>query len=184
MLISTMEENTPIQPIVSKKIIKIFDDYYGTLIKKIGDKYNLNQSDLFKEFKPDSTKIAIELGIKKRNRRVLEVNKRCLGRKFDGCQCTRSKRENSDFCLSHEKNLPQGRIDDSNYKPKEKGKRGRKKKIHAFANNDDYIATQKININDIDYLLDNEGKVYTYNIEEPHYLGTYDDTNRCIIDKN
>ena len=86
--------------------------------------------------------------------------------------------------MSHEKNLPQGRIDDSNNKPKEKGKRGRKKKIHAFANNDDYIATQKININDIDYLLDNEGKVYTYNIEEPHYLGTYHDTNRCIIDKN
>lgn len=174
-------DDSEIQPIISKKLIKTFNEFYNNILDKIGTKYHLNKSELNDTFKLDSTKIAIELGIKKRNRRVLENTKRCLGRKYDGGQCTRSKRENSPFCLSHEKNLPQGRIDDETYKPKEKGKRGRKKKMHAFSNNPDYISTEKITINNSVYLVDSAKNVYSFNIEKPVYLGIYDALNDTIV---
>ena len=160
-----------IQPIISSKLLKTFNDIYIHTLNRISDKYALNKNELKNEFKLDSTKIAIELGIKKRNRRSLEDEKRCLGRKFDGNQCTRSRRDKSDFCLSHEKNLPQGRIDDNSFKPKEKGKRGRKKKQHAFANNDEYLATTLIEHNGYKYLIDEDNNVYTFNIERPVYKG-------------
>ena len=59
---------------------------------------------------------------------VLPKEVRCMGRKIDGEQCTRSRRNGCDYCLSHSKRLPHGRIDDPNYVKKVKGKRGRKKK--------------------------------------------------------
>jgi hypothetical protein len=169
-----------IQPIISTKLLRTISDIYTNALVNISEKYNINEKELKNEFKLDSTKIAIELGIKKRNRRVLDDTKRCLGRKFDGNQCTRSRRDDSDFCLSHEKNLPQGRIDDGEFKPKEKGKRGRKKKLHAFANNDEYLATTLIEINNCKYLIDNSNNIYTFNIEQPEYKGQYDSITNKI----
>ena len=175
-------EDTKIQPIISAKLIKTFDELYVSILNNIAEKYEINKDELADNFKLDSTKIAVELGIKKRNRRILENNKRCMGRKFDGNQCTRSRRGNSDYCLSHEKNLPQGRIDDESFKPKEKGKRGRKKKIHAFANDENYIATTREKIGgNIEYLVDVDKNVYTYNIERPVYVGKYDSINNRLI---
>lgn len=166
-----------IQPIISSKLLKTFNDIYSNALSNISEKYNINERELKNSFKLDSTKIAIELGIKKRNRRILDDTKRCLGRKFDGNQCTRSRRDNSDFCLSHEKNLPQGRIDDGSFKPKEKGKRGRKKKQHAFANNDEYLATTLIEIKGEKYLIDEDDNVYTFNIERPVFKGKLESLN-------
>ena len=177
-------EDTHIQPIISAKLIKTFDELYSLMLNSISEKYNLNKDELKTSFKLDSTKLAVELGIKKRNRRILDNNKRCMGRKFDGNQCTRSRRGDADYCLSHEKNLPQGRIDDVSFKPKEKGKRGRKKKIHAFANDDNYIATTRENFGGtIEYLVDENKNVYTYNIEKPVYVGKYDSVNNKLLVK-
>ena len=53
---------------------------------------------------------------------------RCKARRANGEQCTRSRRNGCEYCLSHQKSLPHGRIDDNNYVKKVKGKRGRKKK--------------------------------------------------------
>ena len=77
------------------------------------------------EFKLNSSSITVNLGIKKRNRRILNQECRCMGRKFDGKQCTRSRRKQR--CLSHEKNLPKVELM-MTVKPDEKGKRGRKRK--------------------------------------------------------
>ena len=44
--------------------------------------------------------------MKKRNRRILNSNEQCMGRKIDGTSI-RSKRDKSDYCLSHQKGLPQ-----------------------------------------------------------------------------
>ncbi len=177
-------EDTQIQPIISAKLIKTFDELYSLMLNSISEKYNLNKDELKTSFKLDSTKLAVELGIKKRNRRILDNNKRCMGRKFDGNQCTRSRRGDAHYCLSHEKNLPQGRIDDVSFKPKEKGKRGRKKKIHAFANDENYIATTRENFGgNIEYLVDENKNVYTYNIEKPVYVGKYDSVNNKLLVK-
>ena len=53
--------------------------------------------------------------MKKRNRRVLDNSIRCMGRKIDGKQCTRSRLKDCDFCKSHKDNLAHGRVDDPNY---------------------------------------------------------------------
>jgi hypothetical protein len=147
-----------------------------TLIS-ISNDYNISKEDLITKYKLEPSVVATELGIKKRNRRILESSTRCMGRKFDGEQCTRSRRSIGDYCLSHEKNLPQGRIDDSNFKPKEKGKRGRKRKEHVNLHNDKYLATTIMEFNNINYLVDINNNVFTYNIEHPKYVGKVVDNN-------
>ena len=44
-------------------------------------------------------KIGSKFGVKKRNRRILPNDFQCMGRKLDGKQCTRGKRENSEYFL-------------------------------------------------------------------------------------
>lgn len=173
-----------LKPIITGKLIKAFTDVYDHSLEKISNKYGINLEELKNEFKLNSSSITINLGIKKRNRRVLDQECRCMGRKFDGKQCTRSRRVNSDYCLSHEKNLPQGRIDDDNYKPKEKGKRGRKRKMNEYECDDNFIPTTILNFNNTDYLLDNNNNIYSYNINEPRHLGTYNKIENIISFKN
>ena len=54
---------------------------------------------------------------------------------------------------------------------REPGKRGRKKKDHILANNENYLACHLEIINNKNYLVDSDDNVYTYNIEYPKYLG-------------
>ena len=49
---------------------------------------------------------------KKTNRRILPKNERCLGRKNDLTQCTRKRKDGHEFCGSHIKNLPNGKVGD------------------------------------------------------------------------
>ena len=170
-----------LKPIVSSKLLKLFKEVYDKTLLSIAIEYKLSPDQLLETYKLETSKIAFELGLKKRNRRILEDDKRCMGRKFDGEQCTRSKRKNSDYCLSHEKNLPQGRIDDTNFKPREKGKRGRKRKDHFFENDDNYLATTLEIIDNESYLIDSNKNVYTYCIENPKFIGILNEHNKIEI---
>lgn len=103
---------------------------------------------------------------KKHCRRKIPDYKRCLGRKIDGLRCTRSKILKYDFCRSHLKSLPNGRVDDGknvNLKP---SKRVKRKK-------DDYICVYKKKINNCMYLLDEENYVYKNNLVSPDRIGKY-----------
>lgn len=157
-----------IEPIISQDAFKIFEDEMMIILDSISEKYKIEMDDLVKQFMPNIINISIKLGVKKRNKRVLPKEVRCMGRKIDGEQCTRSRRNGCDYCKSHSKRLPHGRIDDDTYVKKEKGKRGRKKKsIEA-----DYIATKLEKINGVDYLVDEYDNVFKYDLNQSEFLGT------------
>ena len=56
--------------------------------------------------------------LKKGIGKKLDKELMCKGRKLDGEQCTRKKKDGYDFCQSHLKKLPNGRIDEESKLPK------------------------------------------------------------------
>lgn len=109
---------------------------------------------------------------KKTNRRILPKNERCLGRKNDLTQCTRKRKDGCEFCGSHIKNLPNGKVgDDGACFQKKKGKRGRKRKNLLDNQNESGILTTKKYINGNIYLVDAHNVVYTFREDRPVVLG-------------
>jgi hypothetical protein len=159
-------------PILSTEIIKTIDNEIIKSYLNISNKYKIPYSELESQ-KPNINKICTLIGLKKRIRRTLPEDLMCMGRKLDGEQCSRSRLNNSDYCLTHQKRLPNGRIDDKDYVPKEKGKRGRKKKFSDIENSEDYIPTKILIVDGTKYLKDFEDNVYTYDLENPVYSGKF-----------
>ena len=157
-----------IEPIITQDTFKIFEEEIITILSTISSEYNIDKETLIKQFLPNIINISIKLGVKKRNKRILPKEVRCMGRKIDGEQCTRSRRNGSDYCKSHSTRLPHGRIDDNTYVKKEKGKRGRKKKSLET----DYIATKVETINGKEYLVDEFDNVFKYDLNQSEFLGT------------
>lgn len=126
--------------------------------------------DLFKSPEVnDMTKVK-----KKRVRRVIPDNMRCMGRKIDGLRCTRSRITGYEFCRSHCKSLPNGKINDGKIIKPKTSKRGRKKK---YENNDDYLKVYKKTIDGEQYFIDENQYIYTTNLNEPERIGLYDNNS-------
>tara|TARA_B100000029_G_C17520359_1_gene939641 strand:- start:103 stop:711 length:609 start_codon:yes stop_codon:yes gene_type:complete len=160
------------QVYASKHILSIVQKECQKVINKISHHYGLDSNELLNMCLPKSV-IIDETIIKKRNRRTLKASEMCMGRKLDNNQCTRRRLNGKEFCKSHLKNLPQGRIDEDEPVSKTKGKRGRKRKncISDKHNNDDYIAMWEEIIGDGKYLIDIYNNVYTNNVQTPKFLG-------------
>ena len=74
---------------------------------------------------------------------------------MDFSQCTRKRKDNTEFCGSHIKNRPNGKIgDDGSCFHRKKGKRGRKRKNINSSANEHEILTTKIYIGNDLYLKD------------------------------
>ena len=159
-------------PSLSNNIVNNVIDEMDVLLKNISQDLDIDYIKLQEKYSCNINKITNILNGKKRTRRVLPTDLTCLGRKLDGNQCTRARRSGSEYCLSHHKNLPNGRIDDKSYQKKEKGKRGRKKKNF---NEDEYISTKREIIGNILYLVDEEKNVYTNNVDNPEWIGIKND---------
>lgn len=109
---------------------------------------------------------------RRRNNLNLPQEERCLGRKADGQQCTRRKRDNSCYCGSHMKKLPCGHVNDGQVIViKEKGKRGRKKKTCESENRKKYIETWIDPQLGSKFLVDKNNFVYKNNLEYPVLIG-------------
>ena len=164
---------------MEKKKILLMEDIkkkFTDILLDISEKYNLDYNNLKKEYQLFSKENTEKLAPKpKRKRNKIPDKIRCMGRKQCGNQCTRKRRIDIEFCGSHQKGLPYGRIDDGiDYKPKEKGKRGRKKKnpsLEDLSSNNDYIATWKDPELGDQYLIDINNIVYTNNPERPRIVG-------------
>ena len=155
-----------ISPIIPNNLFKLINSELNTIIEKICNENNLDFKDISDKYSEDITKIGTKFGVKKRNRRVLPAEFQCMGRKLDSKQCTRGKRDNSDYCKSHENKLPFGRIDEP-FKGKEVKNRGRKKRDK----HNDFIATHVEIIEGKNYLVDDNNFVYTFNINNPEFMG-------------
>ena len=147
-------------------LMEIWNVFNNKLLKSINDKI-LKMTYL----KDDMEEVNLEGIIKNRkySRRKIPDNKRCMGRKIDGLRCTRSKIINSDFCRSHIKSLPNGRIDDGKVFKKKISNKEKNKKY----DNDNYICVYKKRIDNIIYFLDQENYVYINDIEHPNRIGKY-----------
>ena len=163
-------------PKLSLNISNNIIEEINILMETIADDFNIKHSDFNNKYFQNISKITNILSGKKRTRRVLPKEMTCMGRKLDGEQCTRAKRSDTEFCLSHHKNLPNGRIDDLNYQPPVKGKRGRKKKVVYDAS--EYIATKLEILDGQKYLVDSDNNVYTYNLENPEWIGKKNDLDQ------
>jgi len=155
-----------ISPIIPNNLFKLINSELNAILEKICEENNLDYNYISEKYSDDITKIGSKFGVKKRNRRILPDEFQCMGRKLDSKQCTRGKRENSDYCKSHENKLPFGRIDEP-FKGKESKNRGRKKGDKQ----NDFIATHVEIIDGKNYLVDDNNFVYTFNMNTPEFLG-------------
>ena len=164
-----LNQLTPFSTNVSKTLV----EEINILLKTIANDYSISLEDINDKYYNNIVKINNIINGKKRTRRVLPKEMTCKGRKLDGEQCTRQKLSNCDFCLTHQKALPNGRIDDKNYKKREPGRRGRKpKNKNNYYNNPEYIATKLETINNEQYLVNIEtNDIYTYDLENPELIG-------------
>ena len=158
-----------IAPLVSSDLFKFVNEEIKTIICKICNSYNLNDNEVLQKFNIDILNIGAKFGVKKRNRRILPAEKQCMGRKIDGKQCTRGRKDDSEFCKSHMNKLPFGRIDDD-YCVKEPSKRGRKRK-NTVLNCNKYIVTHIEEIEGNNYLVDDNDLVYSFDVNNPLFLG-------------
>ena len=159
-------------PLVSSDLFKFVNDEVKTIIEKICSSYNLNYNEVIEKYNIDLLNIGAKFGVKKRNRRVLPANKQCMGRKLDGKQCTRGRKEETEFCKSHLNKLPFGRIDDEDYCAKEPSKRGRKRKNNVLSCNK-YIVTHIEEIEGSNYLVDDNKRfdIFYQFHKNPMFLG-------------
>lgn len=163
-------DSITIKPPAPNELFKIIKEEVVNLLYKVAKDNRLSGEEFVGKYLDDISKIGVKMGIKRRNRRSLPKDLQCLGRKIDGQQCTRSRRNGEEFCLSHMKRLPHGRIDDPNFAGKEKGKRGRKKKEVVY-NEEEYLCVHLELIKGKQYLVDENGNVFSYNLEAPKFLG-------------
>ena len=119
---------------------------------------------------------------KKRNRRVVDKDCMCMGRKLDSLQCTRRRLPGQEYCLSHVKNRPNGRVDQEMEEKKPKGRRGRKRKNNydPKQNDENYITMWEVLIDNDKYFCDKNNNIYSFDETKPKYLGRL--TLDCSID--
>ena len=110
---------------------------------------------------------------KKKHKRVLPANEQCLGRKMDFTQCTRKRKDCTEFCGSHNRNLPNGKIgDDGHCFNRVKGKRGRKPKNQKLKMDENSIIGIRKYIDGEIYLVDESTNVvFSYKENKPIILG-------------
>ena len=63
----------------------------------------LDNRAVFEKYNDDISKIGAKFGVKRRNRRILSSDLQCMGRKLDGEQCTRGKKDGTDYCKTNRK---------------------------------------------------------------------------------
>jgi hypothetical protein len=119
---------------------------------------------------------------KKRNRRVVDKDCMCMGRKLDSLQCTRRRLPGQEYCLSHVKNRPNGRVDQEMVEKKPKGRRGRKRKNNYDPKQSDpnYITMWEVLVDNKKYFCDKNNNIYSFNETKPTFLGRL--TLDCTID--
>ena len=112
-------------PIIPADLFKIIRHDFSEILYNICINNKLDFDKILQDYSPYLSKLGAKYGIKQRNRKKLDPQNTCMGRKGDGNQCTRGRRLDSEYCKSHENNLPEGRIDEV-YEKKKKIEEGKK----------------------------------------------------------
>ena len=110
---------------------------------------------------------------KRKNRKNARTGPRCMARKTDGTQCTRQPSGKFEYCKSHQKSLPCGRIDEDIISAPVVQKRGRKRKFKYDPRmcDNDYATLWEDIVDGDRVLVDADGNVFSYDENSPIYLG-------------
>jgi hypothetical protein len=120
--------------------------------------------------------------LKKRCKKIINLDMICIGRKLDNKQCTRKKHNDSEFCKSHFIKLSNGRIDEPT-QVNLRNKRGRKRKVEFDPRqyDNEYITLWEDIINGEKVLVDSNNNIYTFDLQTPQYIGKKDIFNKLDI---
>ena len=125
--------------------IKTAKNIMETILSKIAQDYNLDNTDLQKYLDNDSDLQTITFA-KKNTGNII-----CRARKQDGQRCTRRCKDESDFCGKHIKNQKYGCVQDSV--------------------KNDIISVDEIYYNDTKYLVDEDSIVYIQKDDQYEIVG-------------
>tara|TARA_B100001093_G_scaffold442236_1_gene443825 strand:+ start:1462 stop:1962 length:501 start_codon:yes stop_codon:yes gene_type:complete len=137
----------------------IFNNKLKQILTDISVTYNINLDSLVSKHCDENISISdLALTIKKKKRkknRVLDKNELCMAKKADGHQCTRRRKDGNEYCGKHLNNLKFGRIDDDD----------------KYNDTNKYIKTTREKIDGIDYLVDSNNTVYSFDKNNPTIIG-------------
>ena len=138
----------------------IFNNKLKHILNEISVNYNINIDSLVQKYcEPNLSISDLALPIKKKKRkknRILDKNELCMAKKADGHQCTRRRKDGKEYCGKHLNNLKFGRIDDDD----------------KYNDTSKYIKTTHEKIDGIDYLVDSNNVVYSFDKNNPTIIGS------------
>ena len=138
----------------------IFNNKLKHILNEISVNYNINIDTLVQKYcEPNLSISDLALPIKKKKRkknRILDKNELCMAKKADGHQCTRRRKDGKEYCGKHLNNLKFGRIDDDD----------------KYNDTSKYIKTTQEKIDGVDYLVDSNNVVYSFDKNNPTIIGS------------
>lgn len=160
---------------MEKRINEKIDDFMNEYNNKILDILLNNKIDVpenilvdLREFINNHDNLNLtkeDFSKRKRCKTNVPIYLRCCAKRANGEQCTRKKKDNIEYCGTHEKNKPHGIVDLNNI---DNNKEKVKEKIEIFLEE----------INGITYYIDNNNNIYNtqdiiQNIVPPRITGKY-----------
>jgi hypothetical protein len=113
MTLDTETDNSSLM--VNIPFLKTFiTDEIHKIIKTISNEYQLNENDINSKILDNNWCINFNSLIENQNKKKRPINpvNYCIARKPNLKQCTRNKKNDSDYCANHQYNRPNGRIDE------------------------------------------------------------------------
>lgn len=150
-------------------ISSVFNSKLKDILTQISSDYSLNKDKLISKYvQNDNISMNIDI-VQKRKRKKnkqLTGSELCMARKADNDQCTRRRKENSEYCGKHCNNLKFGRIDDED----------------KYSNSDDFIKCSPEEIDGKEYLVDSlSGIVYCYDFDNPKIVGKKNSEGKLVL---
>ena len=142
---------------MENRIVKKVESYLTEFKHDVRDWFDNNETDLtgknsksdFLKFIFDYNSISLskeDFSKRKRVKNIVPAQMRCCAKRANGEQCTRRKKENHEFCGTHIKGIPYGKVDGDN--------------------NESYLAKKRNiwvqDIKGIHYFIDSEHNVYNH----------------------
>lgn len=153
---------------IMKSLHSIFNNKLKDILKEISEDNSINYDTLEEKYiQTDTLDLSVPLFKKKKRKKntILKQTELCMARKADSGQCTRRRKDGSEFCGKHNGQLKFGRIDDT----------------VLAKDNQNFIQCSSIKIDGTEYLIDKNNVVYSYDVEHPTILGYLDENKSLVI---
>jgi len=149
---------------ISKKVNDYIHNFKNDIAEKIKKMDNSDQSEIMNYiYQYNNFELTKEDFMKrKRVKNMVPVYERCCAKRANGQQCTRRKKDDSQYCGTHSKGTPHGIMNE-----------------HDTVSSITKIEVSAIDIKGIIYYLDNEGNVYDTediisNKKNPRIIANYE----------